>query len=479
MASERQHHADRDHEYGRAHHADRDHEGDDDGRAHHADREHGYDDDGTRTSRRPRPGVRRWRVNGTITPTETTSTDAHITPTEITRATMTDAHITPTESTGTTMTDAHITPTETRSTTMASERREPKREALFRISPLELRLYVVAFLAAVYTISWRAIGGHAPSAAPVANLSPTILSDGRCPRSADAVANVPLTILEPIGRAAASADAIANVPLTIREPEPRALSLDRIEPTKQPQPQPQPQPRVVWLDSIEPTKRPVIALPAGWQLAAAPSAASSQIERRLLATERRFRATVRRFVATRARHPYADSSRAARADQELVMWTFRAMNTDVAVAAPELTDAPSASSRWPWNSCFARPSGASAAFYPTASSPSSTAPITRSRSPASCCRCSVRARAHSLETGGIFEPAVGAAMRANGYDRSFAPVRSIETTHQPPARTRASACSTSTRSVVESRAPLTSRSISAAFSRASRWIAPPRSRRPP
>lgn len=33
-----------------------------------------------------------------------------------------------------------------------------------RTSPLELRLYAIAVLAAVYTITWRAIGGHAPAA---------------------------------------------------------------------------------------------------------------------------------------------------------------------------------------------------------------------------------------------------------------------------------------------------------------------------
>jgi len=47
---------------------------------------------------------------------------------------------------------------------MATERRQPKREALVRATPLELRLYLAALLASVYTITWRAIGGHAPAA---------------------------------------------------------------------------------------------------------------------------------------------------------------------------------------------------------------------------------------------------------------------------------------------------------------------------
>jgi len=36
------------------------------------------------------------------------------------------------------------------------------------VSPLELRLYIVALLGAVYTISWRAIGGQAPVTESVA-----------------------------------------------------------------------------------------------------------------------------------------------------------------------------------------------------------------------------------------------------------------------------------------------------------------------
>jgi hypothetical protein len=36
------------------------------------------------------------------------------------------------------------------------------------MTPLELRLYVAALLAVVYTISWRAIGSAAPAIVPVA-----------------------------------------------------------------------------------------------------------------------------------------------------------------------------------------------------------------------------------------------------------------------------------------------------------------------
>jgi hypothetical protein len=44
--------------------------------------------------------------------------------------------------------------------------RKPNREAYVRLSALELRLYLAALLAAVYTISWRAIGGQAPAPEP-------------------------------------------------------------------------------------------------------------------------------------------------------------------------------------------------------------------------------------------------------------------------------------------------------------------------
>ena len=46
---------------------------------------------------------------------------------------------------------------------MTNERRQPKRGLRAAVSPLELRLYLVALLGVVYTISWRAIGGQAPA----------------------------------------------------------------------------------------------------------------------------------------------------------------------------------------------------------------------------------------------------------------------------------------------------------------------------
>jgi hypothetical protein len=98
---------------------------------------------------------------------------------------------------------------------MTTERRQSKREGRLRMSPLELRLYVAALLAVVYTISWRAIGGHGPVTDPPISIAPM---------------------------------------------------------TRQPQ-------RVVWIDSLPPSKRPVVTLPAGWQLASEPPSSLARTER--------------------------------------------------------------------------------------------------------------------------------------------------------------------------------------------------------
>jgi hypothetical protein len=96
--------------------------------------------------------------------------------------------------------------TNTTSNQMTSERRQPSRETRLRTSSFELRLYVAGFLAAMYTISWRAIGGHDP----------------------------------------------ATVPTTASAPS-----------TSQPQ-------HFVWIDRLPATMRPDVTLPDGWQLALEP-----------------------------------------------------------------------------------------------------------------------------------------------------------------------------------------------------------------
>jgi hypothetical protein len=97
-----------------------------------------------------------------------------------------------------------------RNTTMTTEPGPPNRGPRVGVSALELRLYVAALLAAVYTLSWRAIGGQAQ--APAAPLP---------------------------------APSIAIAPTTTA-----------------------PQ-RIVWIDNLPPDMRPAITLPAGWQHASA------------------------------------------------------------------------------------------------------------------------------------------------------------------------------------------------------------------
>ena len=108
---------------------------------------------------------------------------------------------------------------------MTTERRESNREPRPRTSPLELRLYVAALLAAVYTISWRAIGGHAP------------------------VTEAPIAI----------------APMTT-EPQ-----------------------RFVWIDSLPDTVRPTVVPPAGWQLASDPRSSVAPPERVVRVPSRRVR----------------------------------------------------------------------------------------------------------------------------------------------------------------------------------------------
>ncbi len=85
---------------------------------------------------------------------------------------------------------------------MTTERHESR----VRTSPLELRLYVAALLAVVYTITWRVIGGTQTTVAPT--IAPVFAT----------------TTLEP--------------------------------------------PRVVWIDTLPPELRPAVTLPDGWQRAA-------------------------------------------------------------------------------------------------------------------------------------------------------------------------------------------------------------------
>ena len=103
------------------------------------------------------------------------------------------------------------------------------------------------------------------------------------------------------------------------------------------------------------------------------------------------------------------------------MWAFRAMNTDVAVAAPDLSDGAEHDLAVAVEQLFRETERRFSRFLPD----SEVAQLNRADGPitvsADLLDLLIRARTHAIETGGIFDPGVGAAMQANGYDRSFAP----------------------------------------------------------
>ena len=103
------------------------------------------------------------------------------------------------------------------------------------------------------------------------------------------------------------------------------------------------------------------------------------------------------------------------------MWTFRAMNTDVLVAAPAASERAERALAQTVEQLFRRTEQRFSRFLPE----SELAQLNRAAGPTTVSvellALLVRARAHAIDTGGVFEPAVGAAMRASGYDRSFAP----------------------------------------------------------
>lgn len=110
---------------------------------------------------------------------------------------------------------------------------------------------------------------------------------------------------------------------------------------------------------------------------------------------------------------------ASGADEELVMFTFRAMNTDVTVMLPvredgrELADA------------VAHTFAAAERRFSRFADDSELAVLNRARDcmvvSAPLFDALTRARAYVLLTDGCFDPAVGGALAAHGYDRSFAP----------------------------------------------------------
>ncbi len=103
------------------------------------------------------------------------------------------------------------------------------------------------------------------------------------------------------------------------------------------------------------------------------------------------------------------------------MWTFRAMNTEIAMAAPELGEIAERELALDMQHLFRETERRFSRFLPD----SELARLNRADGPIAVSGelldLLVRARAHAIDTDGIFDADVGAAMRASGYDRSFAP----------------------------------------------------------
>lgn len=102
------------------------------------------------------------------------------------------------------------------------------------------------------------------------------------------------------------------------------------------------------------------------------------------------------------------------------MWTFRAMNTDVAVVAPARSDRAERELARAVEQLFRETEHRFSRFRPDSELSQLNRAEREVTVSAELLDLLLRARAHARETAGIFEAAVGAALHACGYDRSFA-----------------------------------------------------------
>jgi thiamine biosynthesis lipoprotein len=105
------------------------------------------------------------------------------------------------------------------------------------------------------------------------------------------------------------------------------------------------------------------------------------------------------------------------------MWTFRAMNTEIAVAAPALAPTAQEALARDIATTFDDAEQRFSRFRPD----SELSRLNRDRGPTVVSQAMldalIAARRHEIATGGLFDPAVGGALASAGYDRSFAPGR--------------------------------------------------------
>lgn len=103
------------------------------------------------------------------------------------------------------------------------------------------------------------------------------------------------------------------------------------------------------------------------------------------------------------------------------MWTFDAMSTRIAVAAPALGARAERELARDVEQLFRRTERRFSRFRPRSELARLNRATGTTTVSAELLELLLRARDHARDTDGIFEPAVGAALRASGYDRSFTP----------------------------------------------------------
>lgn len=101
------------------------------------------------------------------------------------------------------------------------------------------------------------------------------------------------------------------------------------------------------------------------------------------------------------------------------MWTFRSMNTEIAVTAPRLAN----DDERHLASAIARVFAETEQRFSRFRDDSELSALNRATEPVvvsgELLELLLAARGHVIETDGLFDPAIGAALRAAGYDRSF------------------------------------------------------------
>jgi len=119
------------------------------------------------------------------------------------------------------------------------------------------------------------------------------------------------------------------------------------------------------------------------------------------------------------------------------MWTFHAMNTEVAVAAPRLTEAAEQAFAREVATMFDVTERRFSRFRPDSELSALNRASGAVAVSAEMLEVLRAAREHVNASGGLFDPAIGAALIAAGYDRSFVPGaldRDDASAPPPPAR---------------------------------------------